>query len=85
MPWTHLRWQDIGWVSACSSWLVIADPMAVLITLSHARRTGNASFGTHPALLQAWAAALLYDPASFRLLGLSGYSDMAIGAAEMFG
>ena len=39
--------------------------------------------GEHPALLQAWAAALGYMMQLY--FDFSGYSDMAIGAARLFG
>jgi alginate O-acetyltransferase complex protein AlgI len=59
--------------------VVFADPIAVLIAPTWA----DAASGGHPALLQAWAAALGYMLQLY--FDFSGYSDMAIGAARMFG
>jgi D-alanyl-lipoteichoic acid acyltransferase DltB (MBOAT superfamily) len=58
---------------------VLADGIAV-----HARPTfAAAEAGLAPDLLTAWSAALAY---TFQLyFDFSGYSDMAIGAARMFG
>jgi D-alanyl-lipoteichoic acid acyltransferase DltB (MBOAT superfamily) len=58
---------------------VLADGIAVYATPTFAA----AEAGLAPDLLTAWAAALAY---TFQLyFDFSGYSDMAIGAARMFG
>ena len=59
--------------------LVLADPIAALINPIWSDAAG----GGHPALLQAWAAALGYMVQLY--FDFSGYSDMAIGAARLFG
>ena len=59
--------------------LVLADPIAVLINPIWS----DAASGGHPALLQAWAAALGYMVQLY--FDFSGYSDMATGAARLFG
>lgn len=59
--------------------VVFADPIAVLINPTWAA----VAVGGHPALLQAWAAALGYLLQLY--FDFSGYSDMAIGAARLFG
>ena len=89
MPQFHgldgrLRWSDIGlgvtlFSVGLAKKLVIADPIAVLI----APYWQDAAAGGHPALLQCWAAALGYMMQLY--FDFSGYSDMAIGAARLFG
>lgn len=89
MPQFHgldgrLRWSDIGlgivlFSVGLAKKLVIADPIAVLI----APYWQGAASGEHPALLQAWAAALGYMVQLY--FDFSGYTDMAIGAARLFG
>jgi alginate O-acetyltransferase complex protein AlgI len=59
--------------------LVLADPIAVLINPIWSDAAG----GGHPALTQAWAAALGYMVQLY--FDFSGYSDMATGAARLFG
>ena len=59
--------------------VALADPMAALVNPFWA----EAAAGGHPALLQAWAAALGYMLQLY--FDFSGYSDMAIGAARLFG
>ena len=59
--------------------VLLADPIAALI----AGTWLQAGTGGHPALLQAWAAALGYMLQLY--FDFSGYSDMAIGAARLFG
>ncbi|HME22381.1 MAG TPA: MBOAT family O-acyltransferase [Acetobacteraceae bacterium] len=59
--------------------VVFADPIAALINPTWAA----VAVGGHPALLQAWAAALGYMLQLY--FDFSGYSDMAIGAARLFG
>lgn len=89
MPQFHgldgrLRWSDIGlgltlFSAGLAKKLVIADPLAVLI----APYWQDATSGGHPALLQCWAAALGYMMQLY--FDFSGYSDMAIGLARLFG
>jgi alginate O-acetyltransferase complex protein AlgI len=58
---------------------VLADGIAVYATPVFTAVQG----GTHPDLLTAWAGALAY---TFQLyFDFSGYSDMAIGGARLFG
>ncbi len=59
--------------------VLLADPLSNLIApIWH-----GAATGAHPPLIQAWAAGLGY---MIRLyFDFSGYSDMAIGAARLFG
>src|SRR3954469_2111631 len=59
--------------------VVFADSIAVLIDPIWA----HAASGHEPGLLQAWAAALGYLLQLY--FDFSGYSDMAIGAARLFG
>lgn len=80
----HLRWSEIGlgitlFSAGLAKKLVIADPLAVLIT----PYWKDAAAGGHPALLQCWAAALGYMMQLY--FDFSGYSDMAIGIARLFG
>ncbi len=89
MPQFHaldgkLRWSDIGlgitlFATGLAKKLVIADPIAALI----APYWQAAGQGEHLALLQAWAAALGYMAQLY--FDFSGYTDMAIGAARLFG
>ena len=89
MPQFHnldgcLRWSNIAlgltlFATGLAKKLVIADPIAVLI----APYWQGAAMGEHPALLQAWAAALGYMMQLY--FDFSGYTDMAIGAARLFG
>ncbi len=89
MPQFHgldgrIRWSDIGlgvtlFSVGLAKKLVIADPLAVLIAPSWQ----DAAAGGHPALLQCWAAALGYMMQLY--FDFSGYSDMAIGVARLFG
>lgn len=80
----QLRWSDIGlgvtlFFVGLAKKLVIADPIAAMI----APYWQQAAAAQHPALLQAWAAALGYMVQLY--FDFSGYSDMAIGAARLFG
>lgn len=59
--------------------VMIADPIAALIGPTWTA----ASVGGHPGLAQAWGAALGYMLQLY--FDFSGYSDMAIGAARLFG
>ncbi len=59
--------------------LVIADPIAAQI----APIWSAVADGGHPALLDAWAAALGYMVQLY--FDFSGYSDMAIGTARLLG
>jgi len=59
--------------------VVLADPLATLINPIWA----EAAAGAHPALLQSWAASLGYLLQLY--FDFSGYSDMAIGSARLFG
>ena len=59
--------------------VIFADPIAALIAPTWAQ----VATGGHPALLQAWAAAVGYMLQLY--FDFSGYSDMAIGAARLFG
>jgi D-alanyl-lipoteichoic acid acyltransferase DltB (MBOAT superfamily) len=59
--------------------VVLADPLAILINPIWAA----AAAGAHPALLQSWAASLGYLLQLY--FDFSGYSDMAIGSARLFG
>jgi alginate O-acetyltransferase complex protein AlgI len=58
--------------------VMFADPIAALIAPSWHHPASS-----HPALLQAWAAALGYMLQLY--FDFSGYSEMAIGAARLFG
>lgn len=59
--------------------VAIADPIGHLVDPAFAA----AAAGTHLSLFEAWAAALGY---TFQLyFDFSGYADMAIGLARMFG
>ncbi len=59
--------------------VIFADPLAALIAPVWAQ----VATGDKPALLQAWAAALGYMLQLY--FDFSGYSDMAVGAARLFG
>lgn len=59
--------------------VIFADSIATLIEPVWTQ----AGAGGHPALLQAWAGALGYMLQLY--FDFSGYSDMAIGAARLFG
>jgi D-alanyl-lipoteichoic acid acyltransferase DltB (MBOAT superfamily) len=56
--------------------LLITDPLAVLI----APYWQDASIGTHPAPLHAWAAARWLGYVMQLYFDFSGYGDVAIGA-----
>jgi D-alanyl-lipoteichoic acid acyltransferase DltB (MBOAT superfamily) len=78
-----LRWPDCAvgltlFFTGLFKKVIFADPIAALIapTWQHAA-TG------HPALLQAWAASLGYMLQLY--FDFSGYSEMAMGAARLFG
>ncbi|HEY2050817.1 MAG TPA: MBOAT family O-acyltransferase [Caulobacteraceae bacterium] len=89
MPQFHamdgrLRLQNIGlgvtlFFVGLAKKMIIADPLALLI----APYWQDAASGGHPALVQAWAAALGFMVQLY--FDFSGYCDMAIGIARMFG
>jgi alginate O-acetyltransferase complex protein AlgI len=58
--------------------VIFADPIAALIAPAWQHPAAG-----HPALLQAWAAALGYMLQLY--FDFSGYSDMAMGSARLFG
>jgi len=59
--------------------VIFADPIAALIGPAWLQAAG----GGHPAFFQAWAACLGYMLQLY--FDFSGYSDMAIGLARLFG
>ena len=78
------RWENLAiggslFFSGLFKKLVIADPIAYQISPIWAQ----AFQGSHPALFQAWLAALGYMVQLY--FDFSGYSEMAIGAARIFG
>ncbi len=78
------RWENLAvggslFFSGLFKKLVIADQIAGLISPIWQQ----AFQGQHPALLQAWVAALGYMAQLY--FDFSGYSEMAIGAARLFG
>ncbi len=79
----RLRWPDAAvgltlFFTGLFKKVIFADPIAALI----APTWQHAAIG-HPALLQAWAASLGYMLQLY--FDFSGYSEMAMGAARLFG
>ncbi len=78
------RWDDFAvgltlFFTGLFKKVIFADPVAALISPIWAQ----VAAGGHPALLQAWAAALGFMLQLY--FDFSGYSDMAIGTARLFG
>jgi D-alanyl-lipoteichoic acid acyltransferase DltB (MBOAT superfamily) len=79
----HWRWDDAAvgltlFFTGLFKKVIFADPIAALIAPIWLHPQS-----AHPALLQAWAAALGYMLQLY--FDFSGYSDMALGAARLFG
>ena len=80
----RFKWEDgaVGGSLFCfglAKKMLIADPIAVQISPIW----NAAAAGRHPSLLEAWAAALGFIVQLY--FDFSGYSDMAIGVARLFG